>query len=163
MCNYCGCRAIEPVAQLTAEHEQIQNLSGDVRRAVSRGDRAAAMHLLRELHDVLELHDAVEELSLYPAMARQPEYGEKVGTLYDEHDALDDIIDTALETANAADPDSVDWPGVLAALGVLTEHIQHEEYGVFPAAAISLDPADWEHAGEVRARLTAQRSRSRET
>ena len=37
-----------------------------------------------------------------------------------------------------------------AALDVLAEHIDHEEHGLFPAAAVCLDPADWERAVAVR-------------
>jgi hemerythrin-like domain-containing protein len=157
VCNYCGCRAIEPVAQLTAEHERIQNLSGDVRRAVSRAEFTTAATLLRELHDVLSVHDAVEELALYPAMARHTEYADKIGTMFDEHDDLDDVLETALGTAQTADPAAADWAAVLAGLEVLVEHIQREEYGLFPAAAIALDPEEWEHAAQVRSAVLAER------
>lgn len=156
VCNYCGCRAIEPVAQLTADHERIQNISGDVRRAVSRDDHATAATLLRELHDVLTVHDAVEELAVYPAMARHSEYADKIGTMFDEHDDLDDVLGTALRTAQATDPAAADWTEVLAALGALVEHIQREEYGLFPAAAIALAPEEWEHAAEVRSTALAR-------
>jgi iron-sulfur cluster repair protein YtfE (RIC family) len=156
VCNYCGCRAIEPVARLTADHERIQNLSGDVRRAVSRDDHATAAALLRELHDVLTVHDAVEELAVYPAMARHSEYADAIGTMFDEHDDLDDVLRTALSTAQAADPAAADWTEVLAALGALVEHIQREEYGLFPAAAIALDPEEWEHAAQVRSAVLAE-------
>ena len=73
MCNYCGCRAIEPIARLTAEHEEILVLSHQIRAALARDDEAAATLLLSRLQGVLDVHDAVEELALYPAMARQPE------------------------------------------------------------------------------------------
>jgi hemerythrin-like domain-containing protein len=154
VCNYCGCRAIEAIAQLTDEHEQIVSLSADIRRAVGRDEHALAAGLLGTLDDVLELHDAVEELALYPAMARDPELAEKVGTLFDEHDELDRVVRAALAAANGAGPGTADWAGVLKALEMLAEHIDHEEHGVFPAAAVSLDPADWEHAADVRARRT---------
>jgi hemerythrin-like domain-containing protein len=150
VCNYCGCRALEAIAELTDEHVQILSLSADLRRAVGRGEHAAAADLLATLNDVLELHDAVEELSLYPAMARDPELAEKIGTLFDEHDELDRVVRSALAAANGAGPNTADWVGVVAALEMLAEHIDHEEHGVFPAAAVSLDPADWEHAATVR-------------
>lgn len=151
MCNYCGCRALEPVAELTAEHERILNLRGEIRRAVARGDHAGAVAHVKALREVLDVHDAVEELSVYPALARHPEYSDKVGTLFDEHDDLDEALRTAVVTAATTGPDSADWPGVIAALEVLIEHIDHEEHGLFPAAAIALEPADWEHAASVRA------------
>jgi len=51
---------------------------------------------------------------------------------------------------------------VLAALDMLAEHIDHEEHGVFPAAAVSLDPADWEHAAAVRAQQTTRHEQAPE-
>lgn len=153
MCNYCGCRALVPIAELTEDHVQILSLSADIRRAVGRGDPVAAAGLLGTLTDVLELHDAVEELALYPAMARDPELAEKVGTLFDEHDELDQVVRSALAAATGAGPGTADWAGLLTALEMMAEHIDHEEHGVFPAAAVSLDPADWDYAAQVRARL----------
>ena len=150
MCNYCGCRAIEPIAQLTAEHERILNLSGEIRRAVARGADVTAAELLRRLHEVLAVHDAVEELSLYPAMARLLEFDDMVGTLFDEHDEFDRVVRAALTATGGTGPGTADWAGVLGVLEMLAEHIDHEEHGVFPAAAVSLDPADWEHATVVR-------------
>ena len=142
MCNYCGCRAIEPIAQLSSEHERILNLSGDIRRAVARGADVVAAELLRGLQEVLVVHDAVEELSLYPAMARMLEFDDMVGTLFDEHDELDRVVQAALIATDGTGPDTADWAGVLAVLEMLAQHIDHEEHGVFPAAAVSLDPAD---------------------
>ncbi|HYN30140.1 MAG TPA: hemerythrin domain-containing protein [Dermatophilaceae bacterium] len=150
MCSYCGCRSIGPIGDLSREHTQIQNLCGEVRRATDRGEHERAVAHLAELAVLLERHDSVEELSLYPAMARQPEYREKVGVLFDEHDDVDSIVATALATARERGAAEVEWAPVLGAFGTLVEHIQHEENGLFPAAAIALDPADWEHAERVR-------------
>ncbi len=154
MCSYCGCRALEPIARLTDEHEQIQNLCGEVARRVEQGEHAAAVALAEQLRERLRVHDAIEERSVYPAMARLPEYADKVGTLFDEHDDVDSVLDAALSAASSDGASSVDWAPVLATFDVLVEHIQHEENGVFPAAAIALDAADWEHAQRVRAEVT---------
>ena len=162
MCNYCGCRAIEPVAQLSTEHERILNLSGEIRRAVARGADVVAAELLRTLHEVLEVHDAVEELALYPAMARLLEFSDMVGTLFDEHDEFDRVVHAALTATDGTGPSTADWAAVLAALEMLAQHIDHEEHGVFPAAAVSLDPADWEHAEVVRVQQTARHERPKE-
>lgn len=155
MCNYCGCRSIEPIARLTEDHDHIQNLAGEVGRYAAHGEHAAAVASLARLRELLRVHDTVEELSVYPAMARQPEYAEKVATLFDEHDDSDAVIDEALATAAATGPSSVGWAPVLAVFDILVDHIQHEEYGLFPAAAIALDEADWEQAQRVRAAAVA--------
>lgn len=150
MCSYCGCRAIRPIGDLTLEHVTIQNLIGEVRRAVIAGDHTTAAERLFRLVDVLHEHDAVEEQSIYPAMARLEEYDDKVGTLFDEHDDVDAALGQALATIAASGPAAVRWPEVLARFEELVEHIQHEENGLFPAAAIALDTSDWEHAERVR-------------
>jgi hemerythrin-like domain-containing protein len=150
MCNYCGCRAIQPIAQLTSEHEQILQLSHEIRLALARDDRAVAARILLRLHGVLEVHDAVEELALYPAMARQQEFADKVGELFDEHDELDQVILAALRDPTPGSPTEDRWSRVLAGLALLAEHIDHEEHGLFPAAAVCLDPSDWERATSVR-------------
>jgi hemerythrin-like domain-containing protein len=150
MCSYCGCRSIGPIGDLSREHVEIQNLCGETRRAVERGEPEVGVRHLSALAVVLERHDSVEELSLYPAMARQPEFSAKVDVLFEEHDDVDDVLATALATARERGAAAVDWAPVLAAFPTLVEHIQHEENGLFPAAAIALDPADWEHAERVR-------------
>ncbi len=150
MCSYCGCRSIKPIGDLTAEHVDIQNLCGEVRRAVIDGNHELAGDRLARLATVLHEHDAVEELSIYPAMSRHAEYRDKVGSLFDEHDDLDRVIDEALEVLRDAGAASVSWDAVLAQFEILLEHIQHEENGLFPAAAIALDTTDWEEAERVR-------------
>ena len=159
MCSYCGCHAIGPIGVLAAEHEQIQNLMGEVRRAVTDGDDATAVVLLSRLLQVLAEHDAVEELSLYPSMALHAEFRAKVGALFDEHDELDEVMEQALATARDLGPSSVQWAPVLKGFNVLMEHIQAEENGMFPAAAIVLDTADWERAERVRREFRAARGR----
>jgi len=156
VCNYCGCRAIEPIARLTSEHEQILALSHEIRTALSHQDHAAASEGLRRLRDVLEVHDAVEELALYPAMARQRELAEKVGTLFDEHDELDRVIGDALQPACSDGLGPEQRAALATALETLAEHIDHEEHGLFPAAAVSLDPSDWERATAVRLDMAAR-------
>ena len=151
MCSYCGCRSIGPIGRLSIEHVQIRNLSGDIRRRVAAGEPERAAALLEDLKTLLDRHDAVEELSLYPAMARHEEYADKVDTLFDEHDGVDMTIDDTRETIRTRGADAADWPALFAALDVLVEHIQREENGLFPAAAIALGTDDWRHAESVRA------------
>jgi hemerythrin-like domain-containing protein len=150
MCNYCGCRAIEPIARLTAEHEQILVLSRQVVTALARDDHSTVAAALSRLRNVLDVHDAVEELAVYPAMEREPEFSDSVGRLFDEHDDLDQVITEALRAVSTETPDRHDWDAVRSALETLTEHIDHEKHGLFPAAAVCLDPADWERASAVR-------------
>ncbi len=157
MCQYCGCRAIETIGRLTQEHVEIRNTIGSIRRAATAGDPPAALVALQELAAILRAHDAVEELSVYPAMARREQYREKVDILFEEHDDVDAAIERALARAQEIGPETVDWEGLLTVLWTLSEHIEHEENGMFPAAAVELDPGEWEHAEWIRAEVEAGR------
>ena len=151
MCSYCGCRAIGPIADLTREHEVISNEMGEVRRAFDRGDLDTAADHLTTLLPVLALHDTVEELAIYPSMETVAMQAEKVGVLFDEHDEVDRVLDTAIVTLRETGPATVAWTEVLRVFAMLREHIDHEENGLFPAAAIAFETEDWERAEQVRA------------
>ena len=45
MCNYCGCRAVPPVARLTADHEAIADAAGLLREAIVGGRAIAPQRL----------------------------------------------------------------------------------------------------------------------
>lgn len=155
MCSYCGCRDIGPIRDLTREHEAIRNEMGEVRRAVGRGDLDAAADHLTTLVPVLALHDTVEELSIYPSMETVPMQGDKVGILFDEHDEADQVLDTAIAALRETGPSAVNWSEVLRVFTMLWEHIDHEENGLFPAAAIAFETEDWNRAEQVRAQAEA--------
>ena len=44
----------------------------------------------------------------------------------------------------------IDWPGLIEVLEGLYEHIQREDNGLFPAAAVILDADDWERCERLR-------------
>lgn len=145
MCSYCGCRAIPTIAELTAEHDEISYVAGELRRALLRADHVAAKARIEELRALLHPHNTVEEVGVYPAMARQAEYAEAVGILFDEHDEIDAVL------AQTLDPDGALVPApILAALELLARHVDKEENGLFPAAAVAFDANDWAVAEQAR-------------
>jgi hemerythrin superfamily protein len=146
MCEYCGCQELQAVAELTAEHNRVVELAGQARRAVGRDDLDLAAERARAITAVLGIHTAVEERALFPALAA--EFGEHVERLVDDHHRIEAVLGEA-STGRPADPA---WPDrLLHALTELREHILREEDGLFPAALISLDPAQWESLARVRA------------
>lgn len=155
MCQYCGCEEIETIGRLMADHREIQNCCGQTRRCVEAGDLAGAVEQVRALARLFLVHNAVEERALYLSMTHLEEFEELTGTLYDEHDDIDEVLSVALALADSGRPERIDWDGVLAAFEVLYEHIIHEDNGLFPAAAVALDPADWERCERVRAEAEA--------
>lgn len=133
MCSYCGCRANTVIARYSAEHDEIINAMGVLRRAASAGDRdgAAASHLAGLLYP----HTASEERSLFAELRQDAEFTEHVAGLCAEHREIDAALARVIE-------------GDLAAAGMLEDilrrHIDKEENGLFPAAVIALDGPAWE-------------------
>lgn len=151
MCEYCGCQALDAIAELTAEHDAVVELGGQARRALDRGDLDAAADCARAVATVLQPHTAVEEEALFPAMA--DEFPDHVVRLVADHRR----IDAVLAESAAGTPCDAAWPARLAqAMTDLREHILREQDGVFPAALISLDNDQWDALAAARARVTAE-------
>ncbi len=144
MCEYCGCEAVEAIADLTAEHDRLRELSRELSAAARCGDLLAASAAARAMHAVLEPHTEVEESGLFPALAG--DFPEQIGLLAGEHRRIDAVL---AELAGAA-PASGWADRVLAALGQLFEHILEEQDGVFPAALAGLSIHDWNAVAAVR-------------
>lgn len=144
MCEYCGCQAIEVIADLTAEHDRVRELSRDLSDAARSGDLRAARMLTDSMRAILGQHTAVEESGLFPALAGA--LPEQIAVLTGEHRAIDAVLAELAEGAPATG-----WADrVLAALGQLFEHILKEQDGVFPAALAALSVDDWNGVAAVR-------------
>jgi len=155
MCQYCGCHEIGPIGALMDDHFEIRNLCRHLTADIEADRREEAIGLARELVRYFTVHNAVEEGGLYLSMTRFEEYEEKAGTLYDEHDALDAVLEELLALADAGRLEDIDFGPLLAEIHVLHEHIDHEENGLFPAAAVALDQADWDRCERLRAEAVA--------
>ncbi|GAA0706514.1 hemerythrin domain-containing protein [Dactylosporangium roseum] len=148
MCEYCGCNALDAIADLTREHDLVVNLTGDVRAAHAAGDVARMSELARRIAAILGPHTQVEEHGLFPALAG--DFPDHVTALAAEHR----VVEAVLGEASGGTPPDRDWPGrLLDALEVLREHILKEQDGVFPAALATLRPDDWDAVDAVRARV----------
>jgi hypothetical protein len=148
MCEYCGCQAVDAIAELTREHDEVVALIGRARTAHAAGDVAGLAELAALIAAVLGPHTAVEEQGLFPALA--DEFPDHVTGLVAEHRQIEGVLAEAAE----GPPDDPQWPErFMAALHVLREHILAEQDGVFPAALARLDNADWEVLDAVRERV----------
>ena len=158
MCDYCGCQDLDAIAELTAEHDVVVTLSGQVRRAVQAGDLDLAADGVRTIVAVLGPHTAVEEGALFPAMVE--DFGDHVAGLVDEHRRIEQVL------AESADrtPSDPSWPSRLEqTLVMLREHIINEQDGVFPAALATLSAAQWDHLEAVWATTETVRRRGLST
>ena len=132
MCSYCGCDSITVIGRFMNEHVEIVNACGDLRRAVADGvdvpERARALALL------LGPHTQSEEVGLFTVMKRRDEFADHVSTLCGEHRSLDELL-AAIAAGDHSLMDVFE--------DALRDHIDKEDNGLFPAAALGLDGDEW--------------------
>lgn len=135
MCSYCGCQSIGPIGRFMAEHVDIINATGDLRRACQAGDAAEVRLRASAVAALLAPHTGAEEVGLFAVMTEQEEFTEHIHTLCGEHTSLDALL--ARVAGGEVD-------GITAFEHALRQHIDKEDNGLFPAAAIALSGDDWE-------------------
>jgi hypothetical protein len=141
MCTYCGCRAITVIGRLSTEHVAIINATGALRRVALAGDGDGIARATAELAALLDPHTMGEERGLFAELRGDPEFADHVEALCAEHREINARL------ARAAGGDHAE---VEALENVLRRHIDKEENGIFPAAAIALDGTAWDRI-QVRA------------
>lgn len=140
MCEYCGCRAIDVIGRFSDEHYQVVNLLGDFGRACTGGDLDQVGHAGVALANLLWPHTKAEEAGLFHEMRKDPDYAATIDSLCDEHATLDDQLERIL------DGHLDEYPAFEIAL---RHHIDHEENGLFPAAAVGVDGPTWERINQL--------------
>lgn len=141
MCQYCGCRQMPLIRDYIAEHEQIVDAGDDALRALDRGAIQKARQSLSQMYEILTSHWAGEEAGVFAVMTEaDASYAEYVGVLVGEHRSLAaflDVFDVSLPTHRERLRSEVD---------ALTEHIEREEDGLFPASLTALSGEQWDRA-----------------
>lgn len=131
MCDYCGCRESGPTAELADEHVRLQEMSGRLSAAMAA--RQDTSELFEEFRDLLEMHAAKEEVGLFPKVSGLKVMDDQIAQLIAEHE----LLHRQLGEGPGGDD-------VGAAIKLLAQHIDDEEYDLFPHIIHSLDPEDWE-------------------
>ena len=122
-----------------AEHDEIINATGELRRACQAADADAVRALAATVAGLLHPHTRTEEVGLFDVMAEQEEFTEHIHTLCAEHDTLDEQLERVA---------GGDFAAVTAFEHALRVHTDKEDNGLFPAAAIALSGPDWERVVE---------------
>ena len=135
VCSYCGCRAITVIAELTAEHEAIINATGLLSRAAAAGDADAARVAVELVSSLLEPHTVREERGLFVELRRDREFTAHVDALCAEHREIDSFLSRV---------SGGDLPAATELETLMRRHIDREENGIFPAAAIAVDGDTWD-------------------
>ena len=137
MCDHCGCRGVEPIAELMDEHLALLDLEGEVRRQLAVEDRVGAMATVARLTDLLLAHVAREEAGIFAALKEQGDFAGAVAELEGEHRALDVQLDEL-------DPVSPEFARDLTRmLDELVVHIDKEDQGIFPVSVVTLGAPGW--------------------
>lgn len=135
MCSYCGCESIAVVGRFMAEHTDIINATGRLSRAAAAGDVELVKEHVAIVEALLHPHASAEELGLFAVLREQPDFTDHVDTLCSEHTMLDALLEDIAGGNLRATTEFV---------GALRRHIDKEDNGLFPAAAIALDGPEWE-------------------
>lgn len=143
MCDYCDCRARWPIEELGEEHARLAVLSREVRASIAANDLGRARQKFGGLVVLLDAHSAKEEDGLFAALRAEGELLDDVAALICDHDAIAALI---------VDGDS-DFPSsALEVLRHLEQHIQREEYDLYPATRLALSAAGWDRVEDVHRR-----------
>ena len=90
----------------------------------------------------LDPHTHAEERGLFHVLRRLPEFTDHVDLLHGEHVGIDALV----AELRAGDVGVID-----ELVDALYEHIDKEENGLFPAAAVQLGGTDWDEVVEREA------------
>lgn len=145
MCSHCGCEAIDVVGRFMAEHVEVVNACGDLRRAVATREPRRVATTADALRRLLYPHTVAEETGLFAVLAEDPEFADPVARLCREHEDLDRLLDQVAAGGYETFP---------AFERALRAHIDREENGLFPAAAVRFAGPEWERVDA----LTSARS-----
>ena len=150
MCEYCGCRQVEPIAELMDEHLALLDLAGDLRRALLAGDLSTAEELRGRLVVLLTSHVGLEEEGVFAALKAHGDFVDQVVELEEEHVTLD----ATFGALDLTGPDVV--PLLDRAVADLSEHIDKEDLGIFPVAVVTLGATGWAIVDQARTARAAE-------
>ena len=146
MCDYCDCRSAKEIAELSADHEQLLELLGQLGRAVRADDESVVPVVLAEVAAILLPHAAREERGVFHQLRVADIDGAYLDRFEDDHHRVHALLDA----------DGSDWRGCAADLiELLEDHIFREETDLFPVARAVLPPSAWDaiesnhHTGEA--------------
>ena len=139
MCSYCGCESVDVVGRFMAEHVEVVNACGVLRRACA-GDGTDVTRAADHLAGLLRPHTSAEEAGLFTVLAEDPEFTEHIEGLCGEHVILDEMLARIRSGHHEVMP---------AFERALRAHIDREENGLFPAAAIAFAGPEWERVSTL--------------
>jgi hemerythrin-like domain-containing protein len=120
------------------EHAELLEIAGDIGRNLADGERGEADRGLLVLELRLGEHVDREERGIFAALRDQGDFVDAVDDLEAEHVAFDSELEDLAPGAEDFDE------RVGRLLRELSDHIDKENLGIFPAAVTTLGAAGWD-------------------
>jgi hypothetical protein len=143
MCEYCGCRQIEPLAELMDEHLALLDEASDIETALRHRDHHQVHERLLRLADLLDRHVHREEDGVFAALKDTKEFLDEIADLEQEHHDFH----AQIAALDPADPVFADRVRELFAH--LYDHIDMEDLGIFPVSVVTLGARGWDTIARV--------------
>ncbi|MEP7160699.1 MAG: hemerythrin domain-containing protein [Dermatophilaceae bacterium] len=140
MCSYCGCDSIECIGRFMDEHVDLINRTGQLRRACAAADPQGVVAAATAVDELLGPHSRAEEAGLFAVLAEDEEFAEHIESLCQDHRDLDRLL--ALISSGAHE-------NFGAFEHAMHRHLDREDNGLFPAAAIRLAGPEWERVHDL--------------
>jgi len=134
MCDYCDCRSISEIGELSIEHERVLELTHSLRhQTIDAAHHEAIDRDVRALRSALAPHTRREEAGIFSVLAMvdcPPAYRRR---FLDDHAHIDEMVDAAL-------CDHTIVPDLTA---LVEQHVFEEETDLYPALRQLFAPSDW--------------------
>ncbi|HEX6261829.1 MAG TPA: hemerythrin domain-containing protein [Actinomycetota bacterium] len=136
---------------LKEDHEKVKKILDELESTTERGVKTR-QDLFERLRRELDVHEAIEEEILYPALKEHPKTKELALEAYEEHH----VVDMVMEELEDVPFDDESWGAkLMVAKENLEHHIEEEEGEMFQQARQVFDD---EELGELGDRMEARKS-----
>lgn len=135
---------MDAISLLKQDHEKVKKLLEDLDATTERGVKTRE-DLFAKVKSELEVHEAIEEEILYPALKSHPKLEELVLEAYEEHH----VVDLVMEEIEGVPFDDETWgPKLTVMKENLEHHIEEEEKEMFELMRQVFDQGELEELGE---------------
>jgi hemerythrin superfamily protein len=143
---------MDPFGLLEEDHKKVKKLLEELDSTTERGVKTRT-ELFAKIKQEMQVHEAIEEEILYPALKEHPKAKEIVLEGYEEHH----VVDTLMGELQATPVDDEKWGAKLSVMKENIEHhIEEEEDEMFAKARTVFDQDELDSLGDrMKARKEA--------
>jgi hemerythrin-like domain-containing protein len=143
-------RTMDALRLLKEDHVKVKKMLSELEGTTERAAKTREA-VFSQLKDELEVHEAIEEEFLYPALKNQPKTRDIAFEAYEEHHVVDEVVGEMLDLPVSDET----WTAKFTVMKEnLEHHIQEEEDDMFEKARRALGDEELADLGE---RMAARR------